>query len=86
MAEMEGNVRLEALWGLTALAIHDREFRSEALRNLESTLWRYGFALSPQEVDRVRQFQENVANMKDEDLVRELERQYEIAPQLGRWC
>ncbi len=86
MAEIERNLRLEALWGLTTLAINDPEFRGEAIRDLENTLWMHGFALSPPEMERVKEFQNYVASMSDEELVEELGRQRDIAPKRGRWC
>jgi hypothetical protein len=86
MEEMERNLRLEALWGVTTLAMYDPEFRSEAIRDLESALWMHGFALSPPEMERVKEFREKVAGMSDEELVEELRQQPDIVPQRGRWC
>jgi hypothetical protein len=86
MAEMETNLRLEALWGVTTLAMYDPEFRSAAVSDLESALWMHGFALSPLEMDVVRDFRGKVAGMSDAELVEELRRQPDIVSQRGRWC
>jgi hypothetical protein len=71
MAEME-EIRLEALKGLTILAIHDEQFRSRVIDDLEGTLRRYGYALNEQEMQRVRYAHEEIAGMTAEDLAREL--------------
>ncbi len=71
MAEM-GEIRLEALKGLTVLAIHDDQFRRGAIEDLEGTLRRYGYDLTDQEMERLRYAQEEISGMSDEDLVREM--------------
>jgi hypothetical protein len=68
MAEME-EVRLEALKGLTILAMHDPQFRRGAVEDLEGTLSRYGYDLNYQEIERLRRANEEIAGMSDEDLV-----------------
>lgn len=65
-------IREDALRGLTILAINDRRFRSEAVNDLEGTLRRYGYDLNDQEMEEVRNFHSSVANMNDEEIVREL--------------
>ena len=71
MAEME-EIRLEALKGLTILALHDEQFRRGAIDDLEGTLGRYGFDLTDQEMERLRAAQREGAGVRDEELVREL--------------
>lgn len=71
MAEM-GEIRLEALKGLTILALHDEQFRRGAIDDLEGTLGRYGFDLTYQEMERLREAQREGAGQSDEELVREL--------------
>lgn len=71
MAEMD-EIRLEALKGLTILAIHDDQFRRGAIDDLEGTLRRYGYDLTDQEMERLRQAHEEISGRSDEDLVREL--------------
>jgi hypothetical protein len=71
MTEME-EIRLEALKGLTVLAIHDDQFRRGAIDDLEGTLRRYGFDLTPQEMERVRDAHEDISGRSDEDVLREM--------------
>src|SRR5215210_3479070 len=71
MAET-GEIRLEALKGLTVLAIHDDQFRRGAIDDLEGTLRRYGYDLTNQEMERLRRAQEEIAGWSDEDLARDL--------------
>ena len=65
-------IRLEALKGLTILAIHDDQFRRGAIDDLEGTLRRYGFDLTEQEMERVRYAHEEVSGRSDEDILREM--------------
>jgi hypothetical protein len=71
MAEME-EIRLEALKGITILAMHDDQFRRGAIDDLEGTLRRYGYDLTDQEMQRLRNAHEEISGMSDEDLVREM--------------
>ena len=71
MAEME-ETRLEALKGLTVLAIHDDQFRRGAMDDLEGTLRRYGYDLTDQEMERLRYAQEEISGKSDEDLLSEM--------------
>jgi hypothetical protein len=71
MAEME-EIRLEALKGLTVLAMHDDQFRRGAIDDLEGTLRRYGFDLTDQEMERVRNAHEDISGRSDEDVLREM--------------
>jgi hypothetical protein len=67
MADME-EIRLEALKGLTILAIHDDQFRRGVIDDLEGTLRRYGYALTDQEMERLRGAHEEITGWSDEDL------------------
>src|SRR5215212_10255162 len=69
MAEME-EIRLEALKGLTVLAIHDDQFRRAAMDDLEGTLRRYGYDLTDQEMERLRRAHRDIVGWSDEDLAR----------------
>jgi ribosome-binding protein aMBF1 (putative translation factor) len=69
MAEME-EIRLEALQGITVLAIHDDQFRRAVMDDLEGTLRRYGYELTDQEMERLRRAQRDIAGWSDEDLAR----------------
>jgi hypothetical protein len=69
MAEME-EIRLEALKGITVLAIHDDQFRRAVMDDLEGTLRRYGYELTDQEMERLRRAQRDIAGWSDEDLAR----------------
>jgi len=71
MAEME-EIRLEALKGLTILAIYDDQFRRGVMDDLDGTLRRYGFDLTGQEMERLRDAHREIAGMSDADLAREL--------------
>jgi ribosome-binding protein aMBF1 (putative translation factor) len=65
-------IRLEALKGLTILAIHDGQFRRRVMDDLEGTLRRYGYELTDQEMERLRRAQMDIAGWSDEDLARSL--------------
>ena len=71
---MEGSeeIRLEALRALTTLAIHDDQFRNEVWGDLEGTLTRFGFALNDEEMMKVRNFRDALADSIDEDVMRGL--------------
>jgi hypothetical protein len=78
MAEME-EIRLEALKGLTILAIHDDQFRRGVIDDLDGTLRRYGYDLTGQEMERLRRAHRDIVGTSDEDLARELsERQQRV--------
>jgi hypothetical protein len=69
-------IRLEALRALTILAVHDEEFRRGMWDDLEGTLTRYGFALTDQELEQVRNFVFTVRDSLDEDLFASLTAAY----------
>jgi hypothetical protein len=76
--------REEALMVVAIASIHDPEFLSGARTDLESTLWRYGFALSPQEMEEVRGYFEAKKDCLDQAIIDDLEAQ--LGPAQGkRW-
>lgn len=68
---MEGTeeIRLEALKALTVLVIHDDQFRREVWDDLEGTLTRYGFALNDQEMMKVKNFRDALADSIEVDVI-----------------
>jgi hypothetical protein len=58
---------------LATLGIHDPQFLSEVRANLETALWRYGFALSPQEMQEARDYLTGKTDLEDEAIVNELQ-------------
>jgi hypothetical protein len=54
------NIRLDALNALATLAIADPAFASDLFTDLDTTLPRYGFSLTEQELEVVREFQSRV--------------------------
>ena len=73
--------RDEALDALAYVSICDDQFL-RARTALESTLWDYGFALSPQEEQDVRTFIEQNASLSDEDFVQHIK---QVLGQDKRW-
>lgn len=65
----EESGRTEALMALAILSIHAPGFLSEARTNLESTLWRYGFALSPEEMRDASNYFADRAALSDQEIV-----------------
>ncbi len=49
--------------------VHPDHFLKGMRTDVESTLWDYGFALSPQEMQDVRAFLEETASLSDEEFV-----------------
>jgi hypothetical protein len=71
--------RDRALEALAILSINDTYFLSSLRDNVESTLWDYGFALSPDEMYAVRQYLTEHAQESDQqiiDLLETLERRW----------
>jgi hypothetical protein len=54
------------------LSAYDDQFMRGITTALEPTLWDYRFALSPKEVEDVKDFSETTASLSDEDFVRHL--------------
>jgi hypothetical protein len=73
----EESGRTEALMALAILSIHAPGFLSEVRTNLESTLWRYGFALSPEEMRDASDYFAERATLSDQDIVDGLREQLE---------
>jgi hypothetical protein len=71
--------REEALMAVAFTSMRDPRFLSEARTDLEHTLWRYGFALSPHEMEAVRRyFGAKGDDVDDQAIVADLEEQ--LAP------
>jgi len=71
--------RDRALEALAILSINDPYFLSSLRDNPESTLWDYGFALSPDEMQAVRQYLTDHDQESDQqiiDLLTTLERRW----------
>ena len=64
---MEENIRQEALNALATLAIQDPQFQRRAFDDLEGTLANYGFTLTAEEMQVVRDFQDRVRS--DEEIL-----------------
>lgn len=62
------------------LSIGDPEFLNGLRADLESALWRYGFALSPQETREAREYFAAKTGDTDDDVVRDLENQLREYP------
>ena len=72
MAEQGGTEefrRDRALEALAILSIYDNYFLSSLRDNLESTLWDYGFALSPDEMQAVRERLTEHAGESDQQII-----------------
>lgn len=69
--------RDEALMAVATLSLHDAEFLRSLRTDLESALWRYGFALSPIEIKDAREYFAAKADDSDEEIVRDLRGQSE---------
>jgi hypothetical protein len=66
--------RDKALEALAILSICEPGFLAEIrYNNLESTLWRYGLALSPQEMREARDYLTENAELTDEEIIERLE-------------
>jgi len=72
--------RDEALMAVARLSIGDPEFLNGLRADLESALWRYGFALSPQETREAREYFAAKTGDTDDDVVRDLENQLREYP------
>ncbi len=66
-------IRVKALEALAILSIYEPGFLSVLKDDLESTLWRYGFALSPQEMREARHYLTTNAEVTDEEIIQRLE-------------
>ena len=71
MAEQGGTgkvMRDRALEALGILSLYDDYFLSSLRDNPEPTLWNYGFALSPDEMQEVRQYLTDHAEDSDQEI------------------
>lgn len=68
----EGFRREEALMALAELSIGYPPFLRDLRNNLEFTLWRYGFALSPREMQEARNYLAAHAGQTDEEVLQTL--------------
>jgi hypothetical protein len=73
--------RDEAFDALAYVSICDDQFL-RARTALESTLWDYGFALSPREMQDVKTFIEEYAHLSDEDFVQYIK---QLLDERRRW-
>ena len=71
-------MRDRALEALATLSIHDPDFLGSLRGNLESTLGDYGFALSPDEMQAVRQYLTEHAEQSDQEIKGLLESSEEL--------
>ena len=62
--------------------VHPEHFLKGMTTDVEPTLWDYGFALSPKEVEDVKDFIENTASLSDEEFVRHIK---EVPGENRRW-
>jgi len=62
--------------------VHPEHFLKGMRTDVEPTLWDYGFALSPKEVEDVKDFFENTASLRDEEFVRHIK---EVPGENRRW-
>jgi hypothetical protein len=69
--------RLEALMAVAFVSIRDPQFLSGARNNLESTLWLYGFALSPHEMEEVREYFGVRDGLSDREIIDALEGEFD---------
>lgn len=67
---MEGSIRDDVLIRLVDRAMSDEEFRRRAQADPEGTLRAEGFDLNDEELSAVKEFQEQVAGLSDEELQR----------------
>lgn len=61
--------RNEAGEALATLSMHDPYFLTGIRTDLESTLWRYGFALSPREMQTARDYLTENTELSDEEFI-----------------
>ena len=59
------------------VSIREPQFLRGARNNLEHTLWRYGFALSPGETRAVEKYFEATNSLDDQEIIDDLTKQLE---------
>jgi hypothetical protein len=75
--EAEKFRREEALMAVAHVSIREPQFLEGARTNLEHTLWRYGFALSPGETRAVRKYFDATNGLDDQEIIDDLTMQHE---------
>jgi hypothetical protein len=65
----EGLRREKAAMALVLLLISDDEFLNGLRTNPEVALWSYGFALSPREMEEVRNLFEVTSDLSDQEII-----------------
>jgi hypothetical protein len=75
--EAETFRREEALMAVAHVSIREPRFLQGARNNLEHTLWRYGFALSPGEVWAVKEYFRATNRFDDQEIIDDLKKQLE---------
>ena len=73
MTEHTEHLRQKALRTLARLATTDSDFLTGVRTDAELTLWRYGFALNPEEMRFVTNYLTDHGNLSDAEVVRHLE-------------
>ncbi len=71
--QTEGYIRHEALEALAVLSIYEPSFLHALRDNLASTLWRYGFALSPEEFEEASNYLTANADLSDAQIIERLQ-------------
>ncbi|QIN81810.1 hypothetical protein GBA63_03515 [Rubrobacter tropicus] len=80
-----GYRRDEALMAVARLSISDADFLRGMKRDPASTLWQYGFALSPQEMREAEDFLGNRRDAGDDDIREDLEREIRASAERRIW-
>ena len=75
--EAEKFRREEALMAVAHVSIREPRFLHGARTNLEHTLWRYGFALSPGEMRAVRKYFDAKKGLDDQEIILDITDQLE---------
>jgi hypothetical protein len=70
--EAEKFRREEALMAVAHVSIREPQFLQGARANLERTLWRYGFALSPGEMRAVKKYFDDTNSLEDQEIIDDL--------------
>ena len=86
--EAEKFRREEALMAVAHVSIREPRFLQGARTNLEHTLWRYGFALSPGEMQAVKEYFAANYSLEDQKIIDDLREQLkepELVARRRRW-
>ena len=77
--------RDEALMAVARLSVSDADFLRDMRRSPASTLWRYGFALSPREMQEVEDFLGNRRDAGDDDVRGALQEELRASAERRIW-